>query len=91
MATNASGPAPDAFELGDGWRLVSDLAVARVHRKAGNKDDRAFRLAAPIERAVGDFGLELGIPQVVGPETSIGEVLARQQGSMPVLVTAEAE
>jgi hypothetical protein len=70
----------------DGWRLVSDLALARVLRKAANKAERASRLAAPIERAVAAFGLDLEIPQVVGPETSIREVLDEQGASAPVLV-----
>src|SRR5437867_4941051 len=64
------------------WHLVSDFAVARVLRKAGNKDDRALRLSASIEKALKDFGLRLDTPQVVAPETSIAEVLERQTGCL---------
>src|SRR5437867_1194601 len=39
----------------NGWRLVSDLAVARVLRKSVNIGDRALRLSAPIAKAVDDF------------------------------------
>ncbi len=74
----------------DEWRLVSDLAIARVLRKAGNRDERALRLATSIEKAVEDFALELDIPQVVDAETSVGTILERQKGSVPVLVTTDA-
>lgn len=72
------------------WRLVSDLAVARVLRQAGNKDDRALRLSASIDKAVQDFGLKLDIPQVVKAGASVANVLDGLSGSVLVLVVTEA-
>ncbi len=73
----------------DGWRLVSDLHIARMLRGVGNNDDREMRLSASVETAVETFRLELDVPQVVAPETSVRDVLMRQQGSRPVLVATE--
>ena len=71
------------------WRLVSDLGVARVLRQAGNKDERALRLSASIDKAVEEFGLRLEIPQVVKASASVTSVLDGQSGSVPVLVVTE--
>ena len=74
----------------EGWRLVSDLSVARVVRQAGNKEDRAARLSASIDEAVHKFGLKLDVPLVVDSTASVAEVLERQTSSVPVLVVSGA-
>ncbi len=77
------------LQLGNGeWRVISDLAVARVLRQSTNLPDRSARLAASIERAVGEFGLHLDMPTVVGPDALVPDVLEAGHRSTPVLVTS---
>lgn len=87
MLANSFSFLPISLGNGD-WRVISDLAVARVLRQSTSRQDRSERLAASIEHAVEAFGLHLETPIVVGPDALITDVLAAGDQSAPVLITA---
>lgn len=77
---------PIRIDLGAGeeWRVISDLALARILRVQDK--DREERLAAPIREAMQRFGLELAKPQTVPPDTSVESVLGGELNGLPVLI-----
>ncbi|MFN7917880.1 MAG: hypothetical protein U0Q55_21210 [Vicinamibacterales bacterium] len=85
MLENSYSFLPIQVDGADGWRLISDAAVARVVRGATSKDDRTARLTASVSQATTQYGLSLIKPQTVPFDMPVTEVL-KQDGSTPALV-----
>jgi hypothetical protein len=72
-----------------GWRLISDLGVARVLRQARDKADRERRLGASVTCAITEYHLLVDKPTIVGPADSVARIL-QGPSNLPILIVDEA-
>ena len=86
MLANAFSFLPLRVEGDGGWRLVSDLAIARYLSEGQRNGERHLRLAQSVAAAQGS-GLTLLEARTVSPETSVHDVLANASPT-PVLVVS---
>lgn len=73
------------IQIEQGWRLLSDAAVARVVRGARDYDDRKKRLTATILETTVSYGLELVVPRVATFTDPVTEFLTSGD-PLPVLI-----
>jgi hypothetical protein len=87
MLTNGFSFLPGWFSVdgSQGWKLISDHAVASYLREAASSAERASRLAETLENAVAVGALRLDQPLVCTPDTPVASVLAESRG-LPVLI-----
>jgi hypothetical protein len=88
MLANAFSFLPLWGEGDGGWRLVSDLAIARYLNEGQRNGERQRRLAQSVATAQ-QSGLALLEARTVSPETSVHDVLAYASPT-PVLVVSSA-
>jgi hypothetical protein len=67
------------------WHLISDRALAKFVRNAGDAKAQVERLAMSLEVAIRGGELQLAKPLVCGPNVSVIEAL-EQGGDLPILV-----
>ena len=75
-ATNCSPlPSLPLMVPSTGWRVISDLALAKLLRQAAENDERGRILATSVKGALDLFGLALEVPAIVKPDETVGNVL----------------
>lgn len=74
-----------------GWKLLSDLAIARYLRRATSEEDRRRRLARSLKDAIADDPdtVRLEPARICDPRDKIGDVL-QDAAHLPVLVSGSA-
>jgi hypothetical protein len=72
------------------WRLISDLALAKLLGDNNDRKERTKRLLATVDDAVTSYGLELVTPQFARPDSLVPDLLQESAG-LPILVLDEAD